>query len=151
MCFNRQVPAFSGFNALLCVCSSRKNVSILTCHIALKLTTTRAPPSVTTVEVYCGVCTSRALNVKVSLVCWVSLFVLLLFFLFSFLLIYFLSESFPLLGPFHCWLHWPDCGMNVHSGCTSKVGNLCGINQKLLAEALSQVSQVCTVIGWTLY
>lgn len=35
-----------------------------------------------------------------------------------------------------------DCGMNVHSGCQKKVANLCGINQKLLAEALSQVSQV---------
>ncbi|XP_030584590.1 protein kinase C delta type-like isoform X2 [Archocentrus centrarchus] len=34
-----------------------------------------------------------------------------------------------------------DCGMNVHSYCTNKVANLCGINQKLLAEALSQVSQ----------
>lgn len=37
--------------------------------------------------------------------------------------------------------------MNVHSYCTNKVANLCGINQKLLAEALSQVSQVCTVTG----
>lgn len=37
-----------------------------------------------------------------------------------------------------------DCGMNVHSNCQKKVANLCGINQKLLAEALSQVSQVCT-------
>uniref|UniRef100_A0A671VBM1 Protein kinase C n=1 Tax=Sparus aurata TaxID=8175 RepID=A0A671VBM1_SPAAU len=36
-----------------------------------------------------------------------------------------------------------DCGMNVHSYCQKKVANLCGINQKLLAEALSQVSQVC--------
>ncbi|KAM4588983.1 protein kinase C, delta b [Odontesthes bonariensis] len=34
-----------------------------------------------------------------------------------------------------------DCAMNVHSNCQSKVANLCGINQKLLAEALSQVSQ----------
>lgn len=38
----------------------------------------------------------------------------------------------------------PDCGLNVHSYCKEKVANLCGINQKLLAEALSQVSQVCT-------
>lgn len=37
-----------------------------------------------------------------------------------------------------------DCGMNVHSNCQKKVANLCGINQKLLAEALTQVSQVCT-------
>lgn len=35
--------------------------------------------------------------------------------------------------------------MNVHSNCQKKVANLCGINQKLLAEALSQVSQVRTV------
>lgn len=33
--------------------------------------------------------------------------------------------------------------MNVHSYCQKKVANMCGINQKLLAEALSQVSQVC--------
>ncbi|OWK02769.1 PRKCD [Cervus elaphus hippelaphus] len=34
-----------------------------------------------------------------------------------------------------------DCGMNVHHKCQTKVANLCGINQKLLAEALNQVSQ----------
>ncbi|XP_066526780.1 protein kinase C, delta b isoform X1 [Hoplias malabaricus] len=33
-----------------------------------------------------------------------------------------------------------DCGMNVHHKCQTKVANLCGINQKLLAEALTQVS-----------
>ena len=32
--------------------------------------------------------------------------------------------------------------MNVHHKCQMKVANLCGINQKLLAEALNQVSQV---------
>lgn len=32
--------------------------------------------------------------------------------------------------------------MNVHHKCQDKVANLCGINQKLLAEALTQVSQV---------
>ncbi|KAG7477981.1 hypothetical protein MATL_G00075560 [Megalops atlanticus] len=37
-----------------------------------------------------------------------------------------------------------DCGMNVHHKCQTKVGNLCGINQKLLAEALTQVSQKST-------
>ncbi|CAG06779.1 unnamed protein product, partial [Tetraodon nigroviridis] len=31
--------------------------------------------------------------------------------------------------------------MNVHHKCQDKVANLCGINQKLLAEALTQVSQ----------
>uniref|UniRef100_A0A673ZJU2 Protein kinase C n=1 Tax=Salmo trutta TaxID=8032 RepID=A0A673ZJU2_SALTR len=35
-----------------------------------------------------------------------------------------------------------DCAMNVHHKCQDKVANLCGINQKLLAEALNQVSQV---------
>ncbi|XP_029631223.1 protein kinase C, delta a [Salmo trutta] len=34
-----------------------------------------------------------------------------------------------------------DCAMNVHHKCQDKVANLCGINQKLLAEALNQVSQ----------
>ncbi|XP_051967753.1 protein kinase C delta type-like [Xyrauchen texanus] len=33
-----------------------------------------------------------------------------------------------------------ECSMNVHHKCHSKVANLCGINQKLLAEALNQVS-----------
>uniref|UniRef100_A0A8V1A7C0 protein kinase C n=1 Tax=Gallus gallus TaxID=9031 RepID=A0A8V1A7C0_CHICK len=35
-----------------------------------------------------------------------------------------------------------ECAMNVHHKCQKKVANLCGINQKLLAEALTQVSQV---------
>uniref|UniRef100_A0A8C3SWH7 Protein kinase C n=1 Tax=Chelydra serpentina TaxID=8475 RepID=A0A8C3SWH7_CHESE len=40
-----------------------------------------------------------------------------------------------------------ECGMNVHHKCQKKVANLCGINQKLLAEALNQVSQVrCIVV-----
>ncbi|KAG5838339.1 protein kinase C delta type-like isoform X2 [Anguilla rostrata] len=38
-----------------------------------------------------------------------------------------------------------DCAMNVHHKCQTKVANLCGINQKLLAEALTQVSQKHTV------
>lgn len=33
-----------------------------------------------------------------------------------------------------------DCGMNVHKHCEEKVANLCGVNQRLLAEALSQIS-----------
>ncbi|KAE8611687.1 hypothetical protein XENTR_v10012558 [Xenopus tropicalis] len=33
-----------------------------------------------------------------------------------------------------------ECAMNVHHKCQNKVANLCGINQKLLAEALNQVS-----------
>lgn len=42
-------------------------------------------------------------------------------------------------------IYFLECGMNVHHKCQSKVANLCGINQKLLAEALTQVSQVCLV------
>uniref|UniRef100_A0A8C6M975 Protein kinase C n=1 Tax=Nothobranchius furzeri TaxID=105023 RepID=A0A8C6M975_NOTFU len=43
-----------------------------------------------------------------------------------------------------------DCAMNVHHKCQDKVANLCGINQKLLAEALTQVSQflVITLNVW---
>ncbi|KAG5274952.1 hypothetical protein AALO_G00141970 [Alosa alosa] len=37
-----------------------------------------------------------------------------------------------------------DCAMNVHHKCQKKVANLCGINQKLLAEALTQVGQKST-------
>lgn len=45
-----------------------------------------------------------------------------------------------------------DCSMNVHHKCQTKVANLCGINQKLLAEALTQVStvniNVCTILSY---
>uniref|UniRef100_A0AAR2M1X7 Protein kinase C n=1 Tax=Pygocentrus nattereri TaxID=42514 RepID=A0AAR2M1X7_PYGNA len=41
-----------------------------------------------------------------------------------------------------------DCSMNVHHKCQTKVANLCGINQKLLAEALTQVSQRSDPINW---
>ncbi|XP_076854720.1 protein kinase C delta type-like [Brachyhypopomus gauderio] len=37
-----------------------------------------------------------------------------------------------------------DCGTNVHHKCQTKVANLCDINQKLLAEAFTQVSQKST-------
>ncbi|KAM9814284.1 protein kinase C delta type-like [Neosynchiropus ocellatus] len=46
-----------------------------------------------------------------------------------------------LWGLYRQGLKCEDCGMNVHSNCQTKVANLCGINQKMLAEALSQVSQ----------
>lgn len=46
-----------------------------------------------------------------------------------------------LWGLYKQGLKCEDCGMNTHSYCQTKVANLCGINQKLLAEALSQVSQ----------
>ncbi|XP_036618004.1 protein kinase C theta type [Trichosurus vulpecula] len=31
------------------------------------------------------------------------------------------------------------CGMNVHHRCQTKVANLCGVNQKLMAEALAMI------------
>nr|XP_005991788.1 PREDICTED: protein kinase C delta type isoform X2 [Latimeria chalumnae] len=37
-----------------------------------------------------------------------------------------------------------ECGMNVHHKCRTKVANLCGINRKLMAEALAQISQKST-------
>uniref|UniRef100_A0A674NY50 Protein kinase C n=1 Tax=Takifugu rubripes TaxID=31033 RepID=A0A674NY50_TAKRU len=48
-----------------------------------------------------------------------------------------------LWGLYKQGLKCDECGMNVHTYCKEKVANLCGVNQKLLAEALSQVSQVC--------
>ncbi|KAG8576878.1 hypothetical protein GDO81_010003 [Engystomops pustulosus] len=32
-----------------------------------------------------------------------------------------------------------ECGMNVHHKCENKVANLCGVNQKLMAEALAVI------------
>uniref|UniRef100_A0A8K9UQR9 Protein kinase C n=1 Tax=Oncorhynchus mykiss TaxID=8022 RepID=A0A8K9UQR9_ONCMY len=32
-----------------------------------------------------------------------------------------------------------ECGMNVHHKCQKKVANLCGVNQKLMAEALAMI------------
>ncbi|XP_059925855.1 protein kinase C delta type-like isoform X1 [Gadus macrocephalus] len=46
-----------------------------------------------------------------------------------------------LWGLYKQGLKCEDCSMNVHSYCQGKVANLCGINQKLLAEALSYISQ----------
>ncbi|XP_061583859.1 protein kinase C delta type-like isoform X2 [Cololabis saira] len=45
-----------------------------------------------------------------------------------------------LWGLYRQGLKCEACSMNVHSYCQGKVANLCGINQKLLAEALSQLS-----------
>uniref|UniRef100_A0A1A8D2Z6 Protein kinase C n=1 Tax=Nothobranchius kadleci TaxID=1051664 RepID=A0A1A8D2Z6_NOTKA len=45
-----------------------------------------------------------------------------------------------LWGLYRQGLKCDACSMNVHSQCQSKVANLCGINQKLMAEALSQIS-----------
>ncbi|XP_043570060.1 protein kinase C theta type isoform X1 [Chiloscyllium plagiosum] len=32
-----------------------------------------------------------------------------------------------------------ECAMNVHHKCQNKVANLCGVNQKMMAEALAQI------------
>uniref|UniRef100_A0A674PKC0 Protein kinase C n=1 Tax=Takifugu rubripes TaxID=31033 RepID=A0A674PKC0_TAKRU len=53
-----------------------------------------------------------------------------------------------LWGLYKQGLKCDECGMNVHTYCKEKVANLCGVNQKLLAEALSQVSQVCAVTNF---
>ncbi|XP_061523967.1 protein kinase C theta type [Phycodurus eques] len=34
-----------------------------------------------------------------------------------------------------------ECGMNVHHKCQKKVANLCGVNQKLMAEALAVIER----------
>uniref|UniRef100_A0AAY4EK10 Protein kinase C n=2 Tax=Denticeps clupeoides TaxID=299321 RepID=A0AAY4EK10_9TELE len=44
-----------------------------------------------------------------------------------------------------------ECGMNVHHKCQKKVANLCGVNQKLMAEALATIEisqQVKEGISW---
>ncbi|KAL6111862.1 prkcd [Pungitius sinensis] len=46
-----------------------------------------------------------------------------------------------LWGLYKQGLKCEECAMNVHVNCKKKVANLCGINQKLLAEALLQISQ----------
>ncbi|OBS76423.1 hypothetical protein A6R68_17123, partial [Neotoma lepida] len=40
------------------------------------------------------------------------------------------------------------CGMNVHHRCQTKVANLCGINQKLMAEALAMIESTQQGISW---
>lgn len=67
---NGQTATFCVINSFLCpcVCSSRKNALRLICRIASSSITTRAPRSVTTVAVCCGVSTDKAWNVKVSLI-----------------------------------------------------------------------------------
>uniref|UniRef100_A0A671LJP2 Protein kinase C n=1 Tax=Sinocyclocheilus anshuiensis TaxID=1608454 RepID=A0A671LJP2_9TELE len=46
-----------------------------------------------------------------------------------------------------------ECGMNVHHKCQRKVANLCGVNQKLMAEAHLRclqfcLSKICLHFGW---
>ena len=134
----------------ICVCSSKKSASRLICLIASSAITTRAPHSVTIVVVCCGVLSNRALNVKVSLMC--SFFHLISDVISALHILTLCSVIVFFFSPWPVYFShfWPDCGMNVHSYCQKKVANLCGINQKLLAEALSQVSQVCIVTNCVL-
>uniref|UniRef100_A0A669CLC0 Protein kinase C n=1 Tax=Oreochromis niloticus TaxID=8128 RepID=A0A669CLC0_ORENI len=37
-----------------------------------------------------------------------------------------------------------ECSMNVHHKCQKKVANLCGVNQKLMAEALAVIERIHT-------
>ncbi|MED6256707.1 hypothetical protein ATANTOWER_006160 [Ataeniobius toweri] len=46
-----------------------------------------------------------------------------------------------LWGLFKQGLKCNDCNMNVHSACEKKVANLCGVDQKMLAEVLSLIAQ----------
>uniref|UniRef100_A0A8C7J0R7 Protein kinase C n=1 Tax=Oncorhynchus kisutch TaxID=8019 RepID=A0A8C7J0R7_ONCKI len=41
-----------------------------------------------------------------------------------------------------------ECGMNVHHKCQKKVANLCGVNQKLMAEALATIETKQQGISW---
>uniref|UniRef100_A0A673ZD66 Protein kinase C n=1 Tax=Salmo trutta TaxID=8032 RepID=A0A673ZD66_SALTR len=41
-----------------------------------------------------------------------------------------------------------ECGMNVHHKCQKKVANLCGVNQKLMAEALATIETKHAGISW---
>lgn len=39
----------------------------------------------------------------------------------------------------HLFFFLSACSMNVHHKCQTKVANLCGVNQKLMAEALAMI------------
>uniref|UniRef100_A0A8C6KY48 Protein kinase C n=1 Tax=Nothobranchius furzeri TaxID=105023 RepID=A0A8C6KY48_NOTFU len=44
-----------------------------------------------------------------------------------------------------------ECSMNVHHKCQKKVANLCGVNQKLMAEALAVIENSVSVLKKTLF
>ncbi|KAJ3601919.1 hypothetical protein NHX12_029680 [Muraenolepis orangiensis] len=54
-----------------------------------------------------------------------------------------------LWGIYRQGLKCEECSMNVHSYCQGKVANLCGINQKLLAEALSYIQKPAKKVDGT--
>lgn len=124
----------------LYICSFRRSALRLTCHIASRPITTWARPSVTTVGVCCGEWSNKASSVKVrKTFYWWSSFIC-----FPFLsqCICVSSRSLSLLISNATNSLCSECCMNIHHKCQTKVANLCGINQKLLAEALTQVSLV---------
>uniref|UniRef100_A0A8C9Z5R1 Protein kinase C n=1 Tax=Sander lucioperca TaxID=283035 RepID=A0A8C9Z5R1_SANLU len=41
-----------------------------------------------------------------------------------------------------------ECSMNVHHKCQKKVANLCGVNQKLMAEALAMIESKQQGVSW---
>ena len=41
---------------------------------------------------------------------------------------------------FVCFI--PVCGVNCHSRCQPNIPNLCGVNERLMAEALKDVDEV---------
>lgn len=67
--FSFFVPWFFKVILFFCAYSFRRSVLRLTCHIALRTTTTWAPPFVTIVAVCCGVLSNRASNARVSIRC----------------------------------------------------------------------------------
>ena len=42
---------------------------------------------------------------------------------------------------YYYMLSLSECGISCHKRCQSKVPNLCGVNEKLLAEALRNVKE----------
>ena len=42
---------------------------------------------------------------------------------------------------FFCFFFLAECGVNCHKKCEKNMPNLCGVNQKILAEAISKVKK----------
>lgn len=51
----------------------------------------------------------------------------------------------------HLLFFLPACGMNVHHKCQTKVANLCGVNQKLMAEALAMIESTQQVNALSIF